>query len=103
RPPATLGDVVHGEFPVLRRLLQPVEKALALLLLRDVEEELQDHRALPRQIALEGGDVLKTLAPDVFRDKFWRNVLLGQDFRMHPRHQAFLVIGTVEDADTAAL
>ena len=32
-----------------------------------------------------------------------RHLLLGQDFRMHPHHQAFLVIGAVEDADAAAL
>ena len=32
-----------------------------------------------------------------------RDLLLPEKFRVHPRHQAFLVIGTVEDADAAAL
>ena len=32
-----------------------------------------------------------------------RDLLLGEKFRMHPRHQAFLVIGAIEDADAAAL
>src|SRR6202012_4428621 len=98
-----LGDVAHRELPVLRRLLQAVEKAFALFLLGDVEEELQDHSALSRQIALKGSDVLEALAPDVLGDKFRRNSFLGEDVRMHPRHQAFLVVGAIEDTDAAAL
>jgi len=46
-------DIGHREFPVLRRVFQPAEEALTLLLLGDVEEELQHHGAVARQIALE--------------------------------------------------
>ena len=31
------------------------------------------------------------------------NLLLGENFRVHPHHEAFFVVGAVEDADAAAL
>ena len=103
RPQRALGDVAHRKLPVLRGLLQPVEKPLALLLLRHVEKELQDDRAVAREVTLERGDVLETLAPDIPGHQLRRDLLLGEDLRMHARHQAFFVIGTIEDTDAAAL
>ena len=102
-PQRALGDVGHRKFPVLRRLLEPVEKPLALLLFRDVEEEFQDHGAIARKVALERGNVLEPLAPDVPGHAFRRELLLGEDFTMHPRHQTFLIIRSIEDADAAPL
>ncbi len=40
---------------------------------------------------------------DVLGDQPGRKLLLVQQFRMHPRHQAFLVIRAIEDADAAPL
>src|SRR6478672_5991489 len=54
RPQRALADVVHRELPVFRRLLQPAEKALALLFFGDVEEEFQNHDAVAREVALDG-------------------------------------------------
>ena len=102
-PQRALGDVGHRKFPVLRRLLQPVEKPLALLLFRDVEEEFQDHGAIARKVALERGNVPEPLAPDVLGHQFRGKLFLGEDFPMHPRHQTFLVVRAIEDADAAAL
>ncbi len=68
-PELALGDVVHGELPALGRLIDAVEKALALFVLRDVEEELQDQRAVARQMPLEGADVVETLLPDILADE----------------------------------
>ncbi len=34
---------------------------------------------------------------------FGGNLLFGENFRVHPHHQTFLVMGAVEDADAAAL
>ena len=40
----------------------------------------------------------------IFRvTSFAGSFCLGEDFRMHPHHQAFFVIGAVEDTDAAAL
>src|ERR1700733_8893451 len=103
RPYRAFGDIGHREFPVLRRLIEPVEKPLALLLPRHIEEELQDHGAVAGEVTLEGGNILEPLAPDVPGHQPRRDLLLGEDFRMHPHHQAFLVIGAIENADAAAL
>src|SRR5437879_11070323 len=102
-PQRALGDISHRKFPVLRRLVQPVEKPLALLLLRDVEEEFEDDRAIAREVALEPANILEPLAPDVFGYQPGRNLLLRKQLPMHPRHQAFFVIRAIEDADAATL
>ena len=65
RPELALLDVAHREFPALGRLVDAVEEALALLVLRHVEEEFQDQRAVAREMALEGADVLEALLPDI--------------------------------------
>ena len=101
-PQLALGDVAHRELPVLRRFLQTVEKALALLLLREVEEELQHHRAVASEILLERRNILESFAPDGLRHQFRRNLLLRQNFRMHAYDQHFLIVGAVEDADASA-
>src|ERR1035437_10392823 len=64
-PQRALGDVPHRKFPVPRGLVQPVEKPLALLLFRDVEQEFQDHRAVAREEALNRRNALEPLAPDI--------------------------------------
>ena len=103
-PQRPLGDVGHGKFPVLRGLLQPVEKALALFLLRHVKEELHDHGAVARKILLERGDVLKTLAPDVSSSPARGGIFcLARISGCTRTTRHLLVVGAVEDADAAAL
>ena len=48
-------------------------------------------------------NILEPFAPDVLRDQLRWKLLLGKNFRVHPHHQSFLVVGAVEDADAAAL
>src|SRR3954469_20611823 len=100
-PQCALGAIGHRKLPVLRGLIQSREKTLALLSLRYVEEELQDNCAVAREVALEGRDVLKPLAPDIPGNQRGRNLLLGEDLRMHPHHQALFIIRTIEDTDAA--
>ena len=80
RPQRALGDVAHRELPVLRGLFQPVEKALALLLPGNVEEEFQDHRAVAREITLDRGNVLEPFAPDILGHQLRRNLLACRGF-----------------------
>src|SRR5262249_28159129 len=95
--------VVLRELPVLLRLLDPFEEPPSLLLLRDVEEELADDDAVPREVALEVADVPEALLPDVLRDDLRWQLLLRQEFRMHADDEGLLVVAAVEDADAPAL
>jgi hypothetical protein len=81
----------------------PLEEAALLLLLRDVQEELQDHESLAREVALEGPDVLEAVVPDSLADERPRQLLAREDRGVHAHHQHFFVIGAVEDADPPAL
>ena len=63
-PVAALGDVGGVELPFLARRVEPREEALLLHVLRDVEEELDDPRPGPVEVALEGVDVLVALLPE---------------------------------------
>jgi len=75
RPQLALVDILHREFPSLRRLLEPVEKTAALLLLGDVEKELEDQYAVAREVALEGAHVVEAVLPDVLVDETLRQLL----------------------------
>src|SRR5438093_1085091 len=97
-------DVVEAEFPVLVRLVDTREEALALLLLRKMEEELEDARSVAMQVVFQPGDRAKPLLPDRVRVEEIVGQLFGaQDLRMHAHDQHLLVIRTVEDADATAL
>src|SRR5580698_3362200 len=52
-PVAAFAHVGGGEFPVLVRLIEALHEALLLLLAGQVEVELEDHHALPREVVLE--------------------------------------------------
>src|SRR5262249_7823266 len=80
-----------------------LEKTLLLLLFGDVQKELENCHAIARQVSLEAADVLKAFLPDVFCDERRRQPLVRQNFRMHPRHEGFLVIAAIENADATAL
>src|SRR5205085_7123522 len=97
-----LRDVVHGELPPLRRLVQPGEEATALLILRHVEEELDDRDAVARKVMLEAADVLETLLPDRFSYQLAREVLPLEKFRVDAHNQDFLVVRAIEDTDAPA-
>ena len=103
-PVLALLDVGEAEFPVLFRLVDAREKALALLLLGEVEEEFDDAGAVGVQMPLQTLDRAVTLAPEglVVVRRFGER-FAAQDLRMHADDQHFFVIGPVEDADAPAL
>ncbi|KAF2174371.1 hypothetical protein K469DRAFT_693866 [Zopfia rhizophila CBS 207.26] len=100
-PAATVHDVGRLQLPVLVRLVDPGQEALALLLLAEMQEELQQHRPLPGEVALEAADVLQPFVPDRVIHQDLRKRLAGQDLRMHAGHQDLLVPGAIVDADPA--
>ena len=57
-------EVAERELPVLGGILEPFREAIALLVLRDVEEELQDQRAVADQMPLEAVDVVVAVFPE---------------------------------------
>ena len=99
---SSFADIRRRELPVLLGLVEPFEEALALFVLRDVQEELADEHALARKVALVGVDVLEPFAPDVLGDKVRRQLLLREDVLVDADDERFLVVGAVEDADVAA-
>jgi hypothetical protein len=50
-PELALGVVAFADFPVARRVVEPLLEALELLLGADVQEELEDARAVLRRAA----------------------------------------------------
>ena len=84
-------EVGAPELPRLRGLVEACLEPLALLVLRDVEEHLDDGRALVRQQALELADVPVATPPHRFRNEL-----------LDPGDADVLVMGTVEDPDLAA-
>ncbi len=83
-------DVADRELPALGRVVEAVLQALALLVLRDVEQELQDHGAGLGQHPFEVVDVVVALAG------LRRRQRAGDH-----RHQHVLVVAPVEDHDLA--
>src|SRR5512135_19699 len=77
-PVAALAHVRGRELPVLVRVVQPLEKAPFLLGARHVQEELEEQEAVACEIALEIGDVLEALLPDVLADHLRWQLLLRQ-------------------------
>src|SRR5439155_2254032 len=88
-PSIALVEVRRRELPVLRRIVQPFEEPAALFLFGDVEEELADERAVPRQVALESVDVLVSIAPQVFGDERCGKLLAAEDVGMDANHEYF--------------
>ncbi len=76
-------------------------KRAPLLVLREVEEELDDARPVRVQVLLETGNRAVALWPDGLRISL-RNSLGGEDLRMHAHDQHLLIVGAVENADPAA-
>jgi hypothetical protein len=62
-----LGHVGLGEFPVFFRVGEAFEEAAFLLVLGDMEEELEDERAVAGEVFFEVVDVLVAFFPEAFR------------------------------------
>ena len=75
-PKFPLRDIRKTEFPVLVRLVDARQKALSLLLLREVEEELDDAGSVDVEVPLQIHDRTIPVVPDFLvvmrrvRDRF---------------------------------
>src|ERR1700690_624809 len=99
---APLLCVCRAKFPVLVRLANTRQKTLALLLLREVQEELDDAGTVDVQVSLEVCDRTIPLTPQLLIVmRRVREPLSQENVAMHAHDQHFLVIGSVEDADAA--
>jgi hypothetical protein len=88
---------------VLARIIETREKPLLLLLLRNVEEQLHDPRAVAVQVMLECIYVLVTSAPQFFAGGGpRRKILPGQDLGMDPHDENLFVVRAVEYPDAPA-
>src|SRR5271170_3706414 len=102
-PIFALVNVCRGELPILPRFVQSGQKAALLFFLRKMEEELANHRAVTRHVALEAANVFEALVPDVLGYERRRKHFGGKSLGMHSHDQHLFVIRAVEDADVAAL
>jgi hypothetical protein len=102
-PVPALLDVRLAEFPVLFRIIDAREKALALLLLGQMQEELENASAVVVEVPLQPADRSIALVPEGFVVLGARYAFRAQNFRMHAHDQHLLVIRAVEDSDLAAL
>jgi len=68
-----------------------------------VQKEFAHDDTVACQIAFEVADVLEALVPNLVGDKFRRQLLRAQKFRMHAYRGRLFVIAAIEDADAAAL
>src|SRR3954471_5195468 len=102
-PALPLVDVAGVERPLALGRVEPREEAPLLLGARDVQEELDDRRAVAVEVALEGVDVLVAALPEPGRRRAVGQPLLGQPLRVHPERDDLLVVRAVEDADPPAL
>ena len=78
--------VAGGKLPILLRLIQSRQKALLLLLLRDIQKELADHRPTPRHVPLKAADILEPFLPQMLPQQRLRNALVLQQLRVHAHY-----------------
>ena len=78
-PKLTFLHIGWRKFPGLLRLVEARDESLLLLVARDVKEELQNFRPLPRRVVLEMRDVGEPLIPDALADERRRQLLRLED------------------------
>jgi len=102
-PEFSLLDVGLAKLPVLLRLVDPRDKALALLVFGQVEEEFDDARAVGVQVLLQVDNRTIAITPNPFVGMSRvRDVLGFKDFGVYAGDQHLLVVGSIEDADLSA-
>ena len=102
-PVFPLVNVSRAELPVLVWLIDAREKSLPLLLVRQMQEYLDDLRAVAMKVLLQVRDGFIPLLPNVLLvAQLFGKPLAAENLWVHSNNQHFLVIGTVEDADPAA-
>src|SRR5262249_1774752 len=88
---------------VLARPTEPLHETLLLFLARQVEEKLENDRALPREVILEMRDIRKPLPPDVLAHELRRHFLSFEDVLVHAHNEDFFIVRPVENSDSSPL
>ena len=102
-PVVPLVNVREAEFPVLARLINALEESLSLLVLRQVEEDLDDPGAVTVKMLLQIHDGTIPLLPNgLLVEQLIRKPLTAENLRMHANDEHLLIVGTIEDADPPA-
>src|SRR5665213_2448836 len=102
-PEAALDNVIGTELPVLLRVIEAGEQALALLFSGDMQEEFHDARAVAVKVLLQIDDRAIALLPYPVMGGQLRRTFGGQKLGMDAQDQHLLVVRPVEYADLAAL
>lgn len=91
------------EFPVLVRLVNAHKEALSLLVLRQMEKDLDDTRAIAVEVLFQVNDGAVPVIPDCSLVKqLIREPLAAQNLRVRANDQHFLVVRAIEDTDSPA-
>ncbi len=100
-PVFPLMNVREAELPVLVRLVDALEEASPLFALREVEEDLDDPGSIAVEMLLQINDGTIPLLPNgPLIDQLVRKALAAKNFRVHPNDEDFLIVGSIEDADS---
>src|SRR6185437_16130919 len=83
------------------RHIEPLEEPPSLLLLRHIQQQLDDLEPVVAQIPLPFVDLAVPLVPDPLAPAARRQPLPVQVLRMDPDDEYLLVVRPVEDADLA--
>src|ERR1035438_148232 len=102
-PVLPLVNVCGAELPVLFRLIDALKESLSLLIVRKVQEYLDDLCGVAMKVLLQIDDRAKPLLPNVLVvAQLFGEPLAAEKLRVHSNNEHLFVIGTVEDADPAA-
>jgi hypothetical protein len=102
-PESTFLEIVRRELPLFPWVFEAFEKSFALFVLGQVEEELENDRAVVGEMMLKPVDIGIALGPEIIVDSGTRNALGCDQFGVDLYHENFLVVGTIENTNAAAL
>ncbi len=83
-PEGSLRKVGRRKLPVFFRILESLDQPIARLVLRNMEEKLEDEGSIAREMSLKGIDFGKAIAPKVIVYLNIRNALGCNEFWVHP-------------------
>jgi len=102
-PVLPLVNICGAELPALFQLIDPLKESLPLLIVRKVQEYLDDLRAVAMKVFLQINDRAIPLYPNILVvARLLGEPLAAKKLRVHSNNEHLFVIGTVEDADPAA-
>ena len=81
---------------------EPLEETFALFVFRQVQEELENDRAIAGQVAFEGVDIGEAVGPEIIVDLGIGDALGFDQLRMDPDDEYVLIVRTVEDTNPPA-